>query len=235
MHFGHVTNIVIDQGLLYSDLEQVRDGMPPQYANLSKNSTVPDVSGGTLWPDEVNKVFWLYGGEFSSAPSTFQLWGYDTLLNQWNLSSASTASASAIQRVAYGAGASLNNKGYYYGGYLNSLTNPLWTGPPLATSGLTVFDMDANTLTNNTGPDDIGRAEGVMVSIPASASGLLIYFGGVAFPKDSNNSSEVAMSMAEIMVYDGEFHCTLPYWPVLVSLFLLSEMSYYYLESGTWT
>lgn len=196
-------DIFIDQGLIYSDLNHVADGMPPQHANLSKNNTVPSVAGGILWPDEVNKVFWLYGGEYSTAPSTFQLWGYDTILNQWNSSSASTTSTSSIQRVSYGAGTTIGGKGYYYGGYLNNLTNPLWTGGPLATSNMVIFDMDGNTLTNSTGPDSIGHAEGVMVSIPASASGMLVYFGGVSFPY--GNSTEVPMSMTDVMVYDGEF------------------------------
>jgi hypothetical protein len=87
-----------DQGLLYDDLDQVSGGMPKQYANLTKNSSVPDVAGGTLWQDEVNKVFWLFGGEFSQVPSSFELWGYDVVLNQWNLSTASPASTAPIQR-----------------------------------------------------------------------------------------------------------------------------------------
>lgn len=200
--FGLVTDIITDQVLVYSDLDQVNDGMPMQYANLSKNSTVPDVAGGILWADEVNKVFWLYGGEFSTAPSSFELWGYDVLLNQWNRSSASTLSSSSVKRVSYGAGTTIGDNGYYYGGYLNNLTNPLWGGPPLATSNLVIFDMDANTLTNSTGPDSTGRAEGVMVSIPASAGGMLVYFGGVAFPY--GNSTEVPMPMTEILLYDSK-------------------------------
>lgn len=200
---GSQTDEETDQGLLYSDLDNLSDNMPKQYANLTKNNTVPDVHGGILWPDEVNKVFWLYGGEYSAAPSTFQLWGYDTILNQWNLSSAGSTSASAIKRVSYGAGTTIGGKGYYYGGYLNSYTNPLWSGPALATSNLVTFDMDANTLTNNTAFDSVGRAEGVMVSIPASAGGMLIYFGGVVFPY--GNSSEEPMSMSQIMIFDSKF------------------------------
>ncbi len=158
--------------------------MPKQYANLTKNNSIPDVAGGILWQDEVNKVFWLYGGEFTSAPSPFQLWGYDVILNQWNLSSVSLASNSPIQRVSYGAGVTIgeSGKGFYYGGYLNNLTNPLWTGPQLATSSLIIFDMNSNSLTNNTGYDTMGRAEGIMVYIPSSAAGVLIYFGGATFP-----------------------------------------------------
>ena len=102
--------------------------MSKQYANLTKNSSVPDVAGGILWQDEVNKVFWLYGGEFADAPSTFELWGYDVILNQWNLSSPSITSTDPIQRVSYGAGVAISEigMGFYFGGYLNNLTNPSW-------------------------------------------------------------------------------------------------------------
>ena len=52
--------------------------------------------------------------------------------------------------------------------------------------------MINNFWTNNSGPDTIGRAEGVMVTIPASKQGLLVYFGGVTFPYE--NATEVAVS-----------------------------------------
>ncbi|ERF71595.1 hypothetical protein EPUS_00584 [Endocarpon pusillum Z07020] len=193
---------VINRGLLYNDLDEISDGMPKQHANLTKNSSVPAVAGGTLWEDEVNKVFWLYGGEFQSAPSPFELWGYDVILNQWNLSDAGTAATSPIQRVSYGAGVSVNDigRGYYYGGYLNNLTNPLWNGPQIATSNLIIFDMEDHKLTNNTGYDNMGRAEGTMVYIPASGAGLLVYFGGVTFPY--GNETAVAAPLDTILIYD---------------------------------
>lgn len=167
--------------------------MPKQYANLTKNASIPDVAGGVLWQDEINKVFWLYGGEFSAAPSTFQLWGYDVILNQWNLTTPNLGSGSAINRVSYGAGVAVSESGigYYYGGYLNNLTNPGWTAPQFATSNLLIYDMDANTISNYTGYDNIGRAEGSMVFIPASAAGMLIYFGGVYYPYGNDTEAAV--------------------------------------------
>lgn len=198
----HVADCLTGQNLIYSDLDATADGMPKQYANVSKNNTIPNVAGGILWSDTVNKVFWLYGGEYYSAPSTFELWGYDTILNQWNQSSAPEDSTSTIKRVSYGAGTTIDKTGYYYGGYLNEKTNPQWSGPPLATSGLIRFNMDTNRLDNVTGPDSIGRAEGVMLSIPASAAGLLIYFGGVTFPY--GNATEVPMPMSDVLIYDSK-------------------------------
>lgn len=165
--------------------------MPAPYANFTKNSSVPDVAGGVLWADEVNKIFYLYGGEFSGVPQSFQLWGYDTILNQWNLSTTPTTD---VQRVSYGAGVAVSQRaeGYYYGGYLNNMTNPGWTGSQVTTSNLVKYDMNDNSWTNNTGPDAVGRAEGVLVFVPASASGLLIYFGGVTDPFENGTVQPVS-------------------------------------------
>jgi hypothetical protein len=100
-----LTRLYLDQGLLYDNLELITGGMPTQYANLSKNSSIPDVAGGILWADEVNKIFYLYGGEFSSTPQDFQLWGYDVILNQWNLSAPSNM---PVERLSYGAGVAVS-------------------------------------------------------------------------------------------------------------------------------
>jgi len=190
---------VINQGLLYDNLELITGGMPTQYANLSRNSSIPDVAGGILWADEVNKIFYLYGGEFSSTPQDFQLWGYDVILNQWNLSAPSNI---PVERLSYGAGVAVSELalGFYYGGYLNNRTNPLWGGPQIATSNLLQYDMIGNSFTNNTAIDSTGRAEGTMVYIPASGSGLLIYFGGVQYPY--GNETEISQPMDEIIIYE---------------------------------
>jgi hypothetical protein len=82
--------------------------MPTQHNNLTKNSTVPDVAGGILWADEVNKIFYLYGGEFSETAESFELWGYDAILNQWNLSAQPDT---RVERLSYGAGAAINDNG----------------------------------------------------------------------------------------------------------------------------
>ncbi|KAK5129991.1 hypothetical protein BJ546DRAFT_1059827 [Cryomyces antarcticus] len=189
--------------LSYQDLDVTNQGMPQLHANLSKNSSVPDVSGGVLWADEVNKVLYLYGGEFQSSPEDFTLWAYDVILDQWNRS---TADTSHIQRVSRGAGVAINDRaeGYYLGGWLSNLTVPGWSGPPVATSNLIKYDMIGNVFTNNSGPDTTGRAEGVMVYLPASDRGLLVYFGGILDPYKNGttvgNKGEhpVAVSPAEL-------------------------------------
>jgi hypothetical protein len=102
--------------------------------------------------------------------------------------------------VSYGAGVANSEigQGFYYGGYLNNLTNPLWDGPQIATSNLVIFDMGANSISNNTGYDNMGRAEGTMVYIPASGAGLLIYFGGVTFPYGNETEVAVRFSMESL-------------------------------------
>ncbi|KAJ6194068.1 hypothetical protein J3E72DRAFT_378740 [Bipolaris maydis] len=63
-----------------------------------------------------------------------------------------------------------------------------------------VYDMLANSFKNQSGPDIIPRAEGVMIYLPAGDSGLLVYFGGIQFPY-SNGTAE-ALPMNDILVYD---------------------------------
>ncbi|EKG10828.1 Galactose oxidase/kelch beta-propeller [Macrophomina phaseolina MS6] len=186
---------------LYNDLDDAGSGMPQLHSDLNKSRDVPDLSGGVLWTDEVNKVLYLYGGEYTGAtPEAFTPWAYDILLNQWNRTDVSAATG--IQRVSYGAGVTVNETGvgYYLGGWLNNQTVPGWGGKPMLTSNLIVYDFVNDAWTNNTGPDNTGRGEGVMVYLPASDKGLLIYFGGVIDP--FANGTAVGDAMSNIYVYD---------------------------------
>ncbi|KAF2732456.1 hypothetical protein EJ04DRAFT_513917 [Polyplosphaeria fusca] len=186
--------------LLYSDLNTTTDvGMPAQYANLTKNSTVPSVSGGILWADEVNKCFYLYGGEYQSNPSDFSFWTYDTLLNQWN-ETEYKSNVKSIQRVSFGAGAHIDELGvgFYYGGWMNNNTSPSWGSAPMASSNMIRYDYTGHTLNNNSGPDNVGRAEGSMVYLPASDGGLLAYFGGI----EQQNGTAIGANMSTIHIFD---------------------------------
>lgn len=175
--------------------------MPQLYANLSKNSSIPDVSGGTLWTDDVNKRIYLFGGEtFGSPPaSIFNLFAYDPIYNLWN---SFGPPSTLLDNVAWGAGATVpeRGEGYYYGGWINNMTTSGYSGDPRGSTALVKYSMDKNAFQNYTGPDNIPRAEGVMVYIPASDRGLLIYFGGVNMPYF--NSTVNASSMNEIFIYD---------------------------------
>lgn len=162
---------------------------------------MPSVAGGILWADEVNKCFYLFGGEFQTTPEDFSFWTYDTVLNQWNETSPKDDDGS-IKRVSYGAGTQIEElgRGYYYGGWMNNHTSSDWSAPSMATSNMVVFDYNEGLLKNISGPDSIGRAEGVMVYLPASDNGLLVYFGGV---EDRNrNGTYVGANMSEIHIFD---------------------------------
>lgn len=182
--------------------------MPQPYANLSKNSTIPDVSGGIFWPDDVNKYIYLFGGEFyDETPWDFDLYQYDIINNLWqNLGSPRD---NDIVGLSYGAGVSIPSRGeaYYYGGWMNNATVPDWgDAPEVPTSYLLRYEMDSERWTNSTGPDDIGRAEGVMVYVPVGDGGMLVYFGGI---RATGNDSWEAQPMEEIMLYDvlsGKFY-----------------------------
>ncbi|KAJ4986475.1 cell wall anchored protein [Stagonosporopsis vannaccii] len=188
--------------LLFSDLNSSVPGLgqPYQYANLSKPSNIPSVSGGILWPDEVNKCFYQFGGAFTNGtPTDFSMWTYDTLLDQWNKTGNKAAGVSATQRVAYGAGTHIEGLGlgFYFGGYKSNWTDPNWTGPAIATADLVRFEYSTGYLSNNSGPaDNVGRAEGQLVYLPISDSGLLVYFGGIEDPQQNGTS------LPEIHMYD---------------------------------
>ncbi|KAH7329108.1 hypothetical protein B0I35DRAFT_473739 [Stachybotrys elegans] len=189
--------------LIYHDLSTVSSsGMPPPHANLSKNSSVPSVQGGVLWPDEVNKRIYMYGGEFrGERPWRFSLYSYDIINDFWEDSYASSQTHD-IRRRSYGAGVSISSRGegYYYGGWINNASDANWdsqTGQ--ATSYLLRYNMDSNEWTNQTGPDEVGRAEGAMVHIPIGDGGFLVYFGGI---RGQENGTWEAQPMDEILLFD---------------------------------
>lgn len=188
--------------LLYNDLttSPAGIGVPQLYANLSKNSSIPDVSGGILWADDVNKRFYLYGGDYSGiSPNSPDLLSYDILYNQWEYFGAPNM---PIQSVSWGGGVGISDlgQGYVLGGWLSNNSVPDWSGASFATSTLIKYDMNEGAWTNNTGPDSTPRAEGVMVYIPASYSGLLVYFGGVTV--ENSNGTMLPAPMSTIHVYD---------------------------------
>jgi hypothetical protein len=135
---------------------------------------------GILWNDDINQMVYLYGGEFQSSPQGFAMYSYDPLNDKW-ASLTPDLSQNGIQRAAWGAGVAVQDRGlaFYYGGWLSNSTIPTWGAQPLALTNMLQYDMVQNTWTNSSGPDSIGRAEGVMVYLPASDGGMLIYFGGI--------------------------------------------------------
>ncbi|KAB8288838.1 hypothetical protein EYC80_010741 [Monilinia laxa] len=188
--------------LLYNDLDTspATAGMPQLNANLSKNASIPNVSGGVLWGDQVNKRFYLFGGDYyGTSPSSPNLYSYDVLYNQWESFGPPN---NGVTSVSYGMGVGISElgQGYMLGGWQSNASNPDWSGPPLATSGMIKYDYQMGTWTNNTGPDQIGRAEGVMLYLPASRTGILVYFGGIQTPY--NNETVMPSPMNQIHIYD---------------------------------
>ncbi|KAF1931004.1 uncharacterized protein M421DRAFT_57308 [Didymella exigua CBS 183.55] len=175
---------------------------PPQYTNLTKDPDIPSVSGGVLWPDSINKLFYLFGGEYDNTndvQSFTTLWLYDILYNTWNRSSASDGSLTGINWPALGAGTFTDvGVAYYYGGYLTNLSMPKWTGDRLMLNSLVSFNMNARTWHNSTS-GQTPRAEGALHFIPASAAGMLVYFGGVEM---SITANVLQANMSNIQLFD---------------------------------
>jgi hypothetical protein len=180
--------------------------MPQEYANLSKPASAPQVEGGILWADTVNKYFYLYGGEYyQSSPQPFSMWQYDAINNNWTTLNPDT-SQSGLNRASYGGGVVAEDiaKGFWYGGWLNNQSVPAFGSNPVALSNMLQYDMLKNTWTNNTGPDSVGRAEGIMTYIPASDGGMLVYFGGLK----EGNGTMVAQPMDVSLSWPRKnWHC----------------------------
>lgn len=153
-----------------------------------------------LWADNINKRAYLFGGEYYQTPAVnYKLLAYDILNNQWD---SFGAPQTPIDSVAWGAGVSVSERGegYYYGGWTSNTTTPEYVGDPIASSSLIKYNMDTNVWSKNSGPDAMRRAEGVMVYIPASDRGLLIYFGGITQPY--GNGTIAGSPMSAIFIYD---------------------------------
>lgn len=174
--------------------------MPNLKVGLNKNASIPSVHGGALWADDLNYRLFLFGGEFeTTAPTPLHLLSYDIWYDQWDDFG---PPGLGINRVSYGASTNVlqRGEGYYYGGYLSEKSVPGWSGGPLATTGMIRYDMNSNSFANITGPDGVGRAEGVMTFIPVSDNGMLIYFGGVQDP--FQNGTLIAQPLDQIFLYD---------------------------------
>lgn len=143
------------------------------------------MSGGVLWPDKDNKLFYLFGGEYSEIKDAqgkdtqgIDLWYFDTIYNSWNKTTPDSTQNS-VKWPAFGAGA-VTDEGiaYYYGGYLTNKSTSDWGSQPLMLNGLLSYDMNTRVWRNTT-YDTTPRAEGSLHYIPASQRGMLVYFGGV--------------------------------------------------------
>ncbi len=161
-----------------------------------QKAEVPSVSGGVLWPDITNKLFYLFGGEHNEVKLAEQfttLWFYDVIYNTWNHTSSSPALYN-IAWPAFGSG-TVTDSGtvYYYGGYLSNKTTPKFNRDPKMLSSLITYNMNTGTWLNKS-DDTIARAEGILQYLPVSASGMLLYFGGLE--RDNETQRYVSKKLA---------------------------------------
>ncbi|SMR41225.1 unnamed protein product [Zymoseptoria tritici ST99CH_1E4] len=190
--------------LLYSDLGSVdqNTGMPIQY-DLSKPSEVPVVSGGALWSDDVNKIFYLFGGQNdqqAQSPRQNTIWSYDILNNAWREMPTDSRSTD-ITIPAFGASTTDPNQGigYYYGGWTDNSGGNAYSTAATAKSKMIVYEYESNIWHEIRFIDDIPRAEGALFYIPASDHGMLIYLGGV---EQNVNGTYDGAAVDKINVFD---------------------------------
>jgi hypothetical protein len=160
------------------------------------------VSGGVLWPDTVNKYFYLFGGEYETADAAkgkdsqgVDLWKYDTIYNNWTKTKPHSTQYS-VRWPALGAGTVHENGwGYYYGGYLSNKSSSAGPSERLMLNALLKYDMNSTEWMNTTrSGDKTARAEGTLQYIPASAGGMLVYFGGLETDPTNGKISHVSPS-----------------------------------------
>ncbi|KAK4445497.1 kelch domain-protein 3 [Podospora aff. communis PSN243] len=188
---------------IYSDLDSQTERMPTLRSNLSKDASVPLVAGGVLWEDSINKRLFLFGGETFGTPIPFTLYSYDIITDKWGPIGEPQQSSNIVP-TSYGAGLSISGRGeaYYFGGWISAASMSGWKGKKKqASERLVKYHMDTNRWTNLAGPDNIPRAEGSMVYIPAGDEGMLVYFGGVQDP-DKNGTTSIPQPLDKIFLFD---------------------------------
>lgn len=191
----------------FHDLNNLTQGTaeawPVLNINLNKDpNIIPTVEGGVLWGDSLNKTFYVFGGAITAGlPGEFHLFGYDIINDRWWDFGAPKATWLDIPSYGAGVGVSQTGEGYYYGGWISNTSMQGWTNPPTMSSSLYKYEYDQNRFTLANPPtDNLARAEGTMVWIPAGDNtGMFVYLGGIY---DLGNGTTAAQPMNEILVYD---------------------------------
>ncbi|KAK4119436.1 hypothetical protein N657DRAFT_581594 [Parathielavia appendiculata] len=173
--------------------------------SLNKDpKTIPTVHGGVLWGDSVNKRFFVVGGEYTTGfpSSDFHLLSYDILYDKWD-DFGQPALATPLTVSSYGAGVGVSEigQGYYYGGWISNASMRGWEKGRTMSSAFYKYEYDTNATTRANAPDNLPRAEGAMLWIPAGDTGMLVYFGGVVSPNGTNDTA-APQPLDKIFVYD---------------------------------
>jgi hypothetical protein len=181
MNVKKILTRTLDHIALSADLLVTENDMP----KLSIDDATPPfpiVAGGALWADTINSKLFAFGGYFpESTPVPFQTWSMYESSSGSRSWKTETVQGDTMSYVAHGMAAIAQDAGvgYYLGGYLDEGTIPGWNTERMYTSSLVSFDMVAGNYVNATGPDGMGRGEGLMIFMPASTAGILVYFGGL--------------------------------------------------------
>ncbi|PVH94020.1 hypothetical protein DM02DRAFT_694321 [Periconia macrospinosa] len=195
--------------LAYHDLNKTvnRGGelWPDLNISLNKNDSIPTVHGGVLWGDDVNKRFYLYGGEWNLGYSQepYHILSYDILYDKWDdFGTPNLKPPPNIASYGAGVGVSQTGMGYYYGGWISNASMSGWTQPRKMSSSFYTYAYDTNTFTQAAVPDKSPRAEGAMVWIPVGDYlGIIVYMGGMVMPY--GNDTVAPQPLDEIFVFDA--------------------------------
>ncbi|RFN44933.1 hypothetical protein FIE12Z_10828 [Fusarium flagelliforme] len=209
--FAHQTTVIddklyIDGGWVnFDDFQQTHENYSNLNISLSKNASIPSVHGGILWGDNVNKRFYLYGGEWNNGFSQepYSLLSYDIIYDKWDdFGTPDITPPPKIASYGAGVGVSETGMGYYLGGWISNASMSGWTDERSMTSNFYRYSYDSGEFTQEAGIGKQPRAEGGMVWIPAGDSlGLLVYLGGIVDPH--GNNTEAPQPFDEVFVFDA--------------------------------
>ncbi|KAH7459073.1 hypothetical protein FOMA001_g20310 [Fusarium oxysporum f. sp. matthiolae] len=168
--------------------------------------SIPSVNGGVLWGDDVNKRFYLYGGDWNGgfAREQYHLLSYDILYDQWDdFGEPGISPPPMIASYGAGVGVSATGMGYYLGGWISNASMTGWAQDRNMSSNFYAYNYDTGEFTQAASPDKHARAEGAMVWIPAGdALGLLVYMGGVL--SRNAKGKEEPQPFDEVFVFDAQ-------------------------------
>ncbi|KAF7554856.1 hypothetical protein G7Z17_g2617 [Cylindrodendrum hubeiense] len=219
-----------------NELESFKGNLWPDFnIELNKNDSIPSVAGGVLWPDSVNKRFYLFGGErLTGFPGeSYHLLSYDIINDQWDdFGEPDVSPAPEIPAFGAGVGVSETGMGYYYGGWISNTSMSGWSKDRTMSSTFYSYGYDTGEFERAAAPDDHPRAEGGMVWIPAGDTfGLLVYMGGLVSPRQFCVDVAWAEDKSSFNIY---LWGGLAAYPPLTNVTAYSDIYVLTLPSFTW-
>ncbi|KAI3391522.1 hypothetical protein diail_7184 [Diaporthe ilicicola] len=158
--------------------------------SLGPQHDVPGVAYGTLWSNNIDRL-WLFNGE--------SIWRFETKTQTWKALERTGLGANATTRVGgTGLTSSSTARGYYLGGHSLPDTDAGVDSPLTYHHDLVIFDMATETLRSVRVPEWVPVIAPALVYLDAGRAGLLVVIGG----KTENHGLLAYESLQQVYMYD---------------------------------